>query len=132
VKRRLLGRQRRYCEDVMRCEPRALVCDSREGTHDVGYGALCCVYQSVLREEARWAKMEDERRLEEEHWNDVRTTGSQAKTNKGSAPYNPITLKYNDDLDGLRLRWVLCFCVASVVVLVASATCVCAANRTMR
>ena len=31
----------------------------------------------------------------------------QAKTNKNSVPYNPLTLKYNDDLDGKRLQCVM-------------------------
>lgn len=31
---------------------------------------------------------------------------SQAKTNKNSVPYDPLTLKYNDSIDGLRLLYV--------------------------
>ena len=61
------------------------------------------IEQSV-REEDRWTKIDAQKReqeLKEEQW---REDGSKAKRNTSSVPYNPITLMYNDTLDGERLR----------------------------
>ena len=42
---------------------------------------------------------------DEEKWRYLREESDKAKRNVSSVPYDPITLKYNDNQDGLRLRY---------------------------
>eukprot|EP00619_Florenciella_sp_RCC1007_P015042 CAMPEP_0205907354 /NCGR_PEP_ID=MMETSP1325-20131115/2496_1 /ASSEMBLY_ACC=CAM_ASM_000708 /TAXON_ID=236786 /ORGANISM="Florenciella sp., Strain RCC1007" /LENGTH=217 /DNA_ID=CAMNT_0053273445 /DNA_START=75 /DNA_END=728 /DNA_ORIENTATION=- len=57
------------------------------------------------REEQRWQKIEQARVAEEEFWEKQREDGSKSKKNASCVPYDTITLKYDDTLDGERLRY---------------------------
>ena len=57
------------------------------------------------REEDRWSKIDSEHTNDEEKWRYLREESDKAKRNVSSVPYDPITLKYNDNQDGLRLRY---------------------------
>ena len=39
-----------------------------------------------------------------QYWHDQRERGDKSKKNSSCVPYDAITLKYNDSLDGERLR----------------------------
>jgi len=59
---------------------------------------------TAVREETRWASIDQQAKEEEEKWIKFREHGGKAQRNKSSVPFHPITLKYNDGQDGDRLR----------------------------
>jgi hypothetical protein len=59
----------------------------------------------VEREEARWQAIEEKKAEEEKYWDDQRESGAKAMKNNSCVPYDAITLRYNDGLDGDRLRY---------------------------
>lgn len=56
------------------------------------------------KEETRWKNIEQEFREEEDKMNALREEGVKAKGNKQSVPYDPITLKYQASLAGVKLK----------------------------
>lgn len=56
---------------------------------------------TVAAEEARWAAIDAQRRQEEERGAAMAGT---SRRNNNSVAYDPITLRYNDDEEGRRLR----------------------------
>ena len=56
----------------------------------------------VEREEARWQAIEEKKAEEEKYWDDQRESGAKAMKNNSCVPYDAITLRYNDGLDGDR------------------------------
>jgi len=61
--------------------------------------------QRVQREEDRWEQIQARKKEEEEFWDEQRAAGEKARKNHSSVPYDAITLRYNDGLDGERLRF---------------------------
>ena len=56
------------------------------------------------QEEARWDGIESQYRRDEERLAIQRAEGKKARRNAQSVPYDPITLKYRETLEGARLR----------------------------
>jgi hypothetical protein len=61
--------------------------------------------QAVEREETRWKRIEDTQAAEHRYWEGQRELGVKSRKNTSGAPYNTLTLQYNDSLDGERLRY---------------------------
>ena len=59
----------------------------------------------LAREEERWEQLEAKKREEEKYWEEQREQGEKARKNHSSVPYDAITLRYDDGLDGERLRY---------------------------
>ncbi|CBJ25482.1 conserved unknown protein [Ectocarpus siliculosus] len=59
----------------------------------------------VEREGKRWEDMEKKEGDDEQRWNRLRDEGEKSKKNKSGVPYNMISLRYNDGLDGDRLEY---------------------------
>ena len=59
----------------------------------------------VKREEDRWELIQARKKEEEQYWDEQRAAGEKARKNHSSVPYDAITLRYNDGLDGERLRF---------------------------
>lgn len=59
---------------------------------------------NMQREEQRWNKIETELEQDTAKWNEHRENGKKAFRNKGSEPYNLLTLTYNQDAAGSALR----------------------------
>merc|ERR1711871_1170440 len=60
--------------------------------------------EAAEKEERRWKELDTAFTAEEEKWTRKRAAAETAKSNKSSVPYDPITLRYNEDADGLLLR----------------------------
>tara|TARA_A100001015_G_C14772671_1_gene625889 strand:- start:136 stop:789 length:654 start_codon:yes stop_codon:yes gene_type:complete len=58
----------------------------------------------IEREEARWQQIERAQEAERAKWNKIREEGARNRTNVNSVPYNPVTLRYNDNEEGDDLR----------------------------
>lgn len=56
-------------------------------------------------EEERWKNIESQHTLEQARLEEMRDNHSHARSNKTSMPYNPINLRYDDGMDGERLRY---------------------------
>lgn len=59
----------------------------------------------IEREEARWKSIEEKKLEEERYWDQQRESGAKALKNNSCVPYDAITLRYNDGIDGDRLRY---------------------------
>jgi len=59
----------------------------------------------IEREEARWKSIEEKKLEEERYWDEQRESGAKALKNNSCVPYDAITLRYNDGIDGDRLRY---------------------------
>ncbi|KAJ1446390.1 hypothetical protein M885DRAFT_546770 [Pelagophyceae sp. CCMP2097] len=59
----------------------------------------------VEREEERWDVIQARKKEEEAYWDEQRSLGEKARKNHSSVPYDTLTLRYNDGLDGERLRF---------------------------
>ena len=59
----------------------------------------------MKREEERWEQIEAQKKEEAEHWDEQRRRGEKARKNHSSVPYDAVNLRYNDGLDGERLRY---------------------------
>lgn len=57
------------------------------------------------REEERWEDIQQRKKEEEDYWDEQRQAGEKARKNHSSVPYDPLTLRYNEGLDGERLRF---------------------------
>ena len=60
--------------------------------------------QMIEREESRWQQIEKSQDAEQAKWNQIRETGDRNRRNVNSVPYNPISLNYNNNQDGDKLR----------------------------
>lgn len=60
--------------------------------------------REATREEDRWTRMEEAKRREEERVAEMRRSGSKARRNRGSEPYDLITQEYASDAGGARLK----------------------------
>ena len=58
----------------------------------------------IEREEARWQQIERAQEVERSKWDKIRNEGARNRTNVNSVPYNPVTLRYNDNEEGDDLR----------------------------
>eukprot|EP00944_MAST-04C_sp_MAST-4C-sp1_P001358 g1358.t1 len=58
----------------------------------------------IEREEARWQQIERAQEAERSKWDRIRNEGARNRTNVNSVPYNPVTLRYNDNKEGDDLR----------------------------
>ena len=58
----------------------------------------------IEREEARWQQIERAQEAERSKWDKIRNEGARNRTNVNSVPYNPVTLRYNDNEEGDDLR----------------------------
>ena len=58
----------------------------------------------IEREEARWQQIERAQEAERSKWDRIRNEGARNRTNVNSVPYNPVTLRYNDNEEGDDLR----------------------------
>jgi len=56
-------------------------------------------------EETRWKKIEEQKFQEENYWSNQRELGAKSMKNKSCVPYDPLTLQYNDSMDGEKLRY---------------------------
>jgi len=61
--------------------------------------------QRQENEESRWKKIEEAKSAEEEYWQQQRSLGNKSMKNKSCVPYDPLTLQYNDSMDGEKLRY---------------------------
>lgn len=61
--------------------------------------------QNVVREEERWAMMEQQKKEEFEKYQRYREDPLMGKKNVGSMPFDPVTLRYNDGADGARMAY---------------------------
>merc|ERR1719198_507708 len=59
----------------------------------------------VAREERRFKRMAEEKRLEEEKYTRYRADPMMGKKNVSGVPYHPVTLQYNDGADGRRMAY---------------------------
>ena len=59
----------------------------------------------VRREEERWEHIQKAKQAEEAYWARQRELGEKDRKNHSSVPYDAVSLKYNDGLDGERLRY---------------------------
>lgn len=59
----------------------------------------------VEREEGRWKAIEEAKEAEEKYWDEQRESGEKARKNNSCVPYDTVTLRYNDGLDGDRMRF---------------------------
>ena len=61
----------------------------------------------IVGEEQRWEAFEQRDQAEADRWNAIRADekNTMARRNNISVPYNPISLQYNDTLDGLRMQY---------------------------
>mmetsp|Transcript_22452 Transcript_22452/g.75513 ORF Transcript_22452/g.75513 Transcript_22452/m.75513 type:complete len:212 (-) Transcript_22452:220-855(-) len=57
------------------------------------------------REEQRWSAAQEEHEREERKLHHAREAGSMWKANKGSMPYDVISMKYHEDTSGQQLRY---------------------------
>eukprot|EP00743_Colponemidia_sp_Colp-15_P002862 GILK01003100.1.p2 GENE.GILK01003100.1~~GILK01003100.1.p2 ORF type:complete len:209 (+),score=42.50 GILK01003100.1:127-753(+) len=60
--------------------------------------------EHIAREEKRWNEVDAEHQRKAVQA-DAMLSRNKAKTNKSSVPYNPISGAYNDDADGMRLKY---------------------------
>lgn len=60
---------------------------------------------SIAREERRFKKIEEDKRLEEEKYARYRADPLMGKKNVSGVPYHPVTLQYNDGDDGRRMEF---------------------------
>ena len=58
----------------------------------------------IEREEARWQQIETAQSAERDKWDRIREEGARNRTNVNSVPYNPVTLRYNDNAAGEELQ----------------------------
>ena len=58
----------------------------------------------IEREEARWQQIERAQEAERSKWDRIRNEGARNRTNVNSVPYNPVTLRYNDNEEGVICR----------------------------
>ena len=56
------------------------------------------------REESRFRRMDDEARAAEEHAQYLRDNPNKGRANQSSVPYDPVSMRYDDSLDGQRLK----------------------------
>ena len=61
--------------------------------------------ENIVREEHRWAKMEEQKKAEVEKYTRYRADPLMGKKNVGSMPFDVVTLKYNDGADGARMAY---------------------------
>ena len=61
-------------------------------------------FDSIQKDEARWRSVEQQHLQEQEKWDRHRVEGVKAQRNKGSVPFDPITLKYHTTEAGEALR----------------------------
>lgn len=59
----------------------------------------------IVREERRFKRMEEEKRLEEDKYTRYRADPLMGKKNVSGVPYHPVTLQYNDGADGQRMAY---------------------------
>lgn len=64
------------------------------------------VLQSMKRDEDRWNEAEAKARQEDEYWNRLRENGSKAKKNSSNVAYDIMTIKYNQNVDGERQKYL--------------------------
>jgi len=57
----------------------------------------------LAREDRRFKRMEEEKRLEEDKYSRYRADPLMGKKNVSGVPYHPVTLQYNDGADGRRM-----------------------------
>lgn len=59
----------------------------------------------LAREERRFERMDEEKRLEEDKYMRYRADPLMGKKNVSGVPYHPVTLQYNDGDDGRRMAY---------------------------
>ena len=62
--------------------------------------------QSMKRDEDRWNDAEAKARQEDEYWNRLRESGTKAKKNSSNVAYDIMTIKYNQNVDGERQKYL--------------------------
>lgn len=62
--------------------------------------------QSMKRDEDRWNEQEARARQEDEYWNKLRENGTKAKKNSSNVAYDIMTIKYNQNVDGERQKYL--------------------------
>mmetsp|Transcript_12432 Transcript_12432/g.17304 ORF Transcript_12432/g.17304 Transcript_12432/m.17304 type:complete len:239 (+) Transcript_12432:47-763(+) len=60
--------------------------------------------EQIERERRRWEALEEAKAAEEARWQRAREDPEQGRKNVSAVPYDLVTLKYNDDPSGERLR----------------------------
>jgi membrane protein involved in colicin uptake len=60
--------------------------------------------ENHARDERRYNQQAEEEKRHEEELRRAREDSDRARRNKSSTPYNPLTLQYNDDPEGERLK----------------------------
>merc|ERR1711924_315924 len=59
---------------------------------------------AALREETRWNRIEQQSAAEKEKWERYRADGGKARRNKGSVPFDLMTLQYKSGAEGQQLQ----------------------------
>ena len=62
--------------------------------------------QKIMQDEAtRWQDYDTRTKENKQYWDDVRATSLKAKANLSSLPYDPVTLRTKDSIDGLQYEY---------------------------
>lgn len=61
--------------------------------------------QNVRREEERWERLQEQKKVEEAYWARQRELGDKSRKNNSSVPHDIVTLTYSPGLEGERLRF---------------------------
>jgi hypothetical protein len=78
--------------------------------HDAAYARKEMIYYARRtersdREEERWKQVETEYAQDEQALADAREDGDKARRNKASVPYHLLSMQYNEDPEGEKLRF---------------------------